>query len=111
MASVRNTLPDCLTYFENAPQAVKNCQKLSDNKEALSALYLAWQWEKAVIKSKDTERKHKAIEQRESHLELAALFIDNKEEAKALKEDVYKERDRIIQASSLVASTHSYVLI
>lgn len=107
ITSVRNALPDCLTYFENAQQAVKNCDKLSDNKEALSALYLAWQWEKVVIKSKDTERKHKAIEQRDTHLTLAALFIDNKEVTKALKEDVYKELDQIIQASSLVECINS----
>ncbi len=88
-------------------KTVKSCEKLSNNKEALSALYLAWQWEKAVIKSKDTERKHKAIEQRDTHLKLAALFIDNKEVTKALKEDVYKELDQIIQASSLVECINS----
>jgi hypothetical protein len=107
MTSVRKARPDCLTYFENAQQAVENCEKLSDNKDALSSLYLAWQWEKVVIKSKDTERKHNAIEQRETHLALAALFIDNKEEAKALKADVYNELDQIIQAASLVECIHS----
>jgi len=39
ISSVRNALPDFLTYFTTAEKAVKNCQNLSDNKDALSALY------------------------------------------------------------------------
>ena len=104
---VRNALPDFLTYFATAEKAVKNCQNLSDNKDALSALYLAWQWDKAVVKSKDTPRKHKAIEQRDLHLELAKLLTENEEQYFTLKEKVYGELDQIIQASSMVECINS----
>jgi len=107
IASVRNALPDFLTYFAMAEKAVENCQNLSDNKDALRALYLAWQWDKAVIKSKDIPRKHKAIEQRDLHLELANLLIENEEQYLSLKQKVYKELDQIIQASSMVECINS----
>jgi hypothetical protein len=107
IASVRNALPDFLTYFSTAEKAVKNCQSLSDNKDALSALYLAWQWDKAVIKSKDIPRKHKAIKQRDLHLELAKLLVENEEQYLVLKQKVYGELDQIIQASSMVECINS----
>lgn len=62
IASVKKALPDLLTYFDDAHIAVENCQKQSSNKDALNALYLAWQWNKAVLKSKESSRKNKAIE-------------------------------------------------
>lgn len=107
IASVRKALPHFLTYFAEAEIAVNNCQKLTDNKDALTALYLAWQWDKAVIKSKQTDRKHHAIEQRDFYLELAMLFIDDKEMYIQLKENVYEELDHIIQASSMVECINS----
>jgi hypothetical protein len=107
IASVRKALPDFLTYFAEAEIAVKNCQKLTDNKDALTALYLAWQWDKAVIKSKQTDRKHSAIEQRDFYLELAMLFIGDKETGIKLKENVYAELNQIIQASSMVECINS----
>ena len=107
ISSVRNALPNFLTYFETAKKAVKNCQNLSDNKDALSALYLAWQWDKAVIKSKDIPRKHKAIEQRDLHLELAKLLLENEAQYHALKQKVYAELNQIIQASSMVECINS----
>jgi len=91
----------------DAEIAVKNCEKLTNNKEALIALYLAWQWNKAVIKSKQTNRKHNAIEQRDFYLELAMLFVDDEERGILLKEKVYAELDQIIQASSMVECINS----
>jgi len=107
IASVRKALPNILTYFADAEIAVKNCEKLTNNKEALIALYLAWQWNKAVIKSKQTNRKHNAIEQRDFYLELAMLFVDDEERGILLKEKVYAELDQIIQASSMVECINS----
>lgn len=107
IASVRKALPDFLTYFATAEIAVKNGQTFSDNNDALKALYLAWQWDKAVIKSKETTRKHKAIEQRDLHLELAELFVENKAQYLALQQKIYKELDKIIQASSMVECINS----
>ncbi|MCK5872745.1 MAG: hypothetical protein KAG26_07950 [Methylococcales bacterium] len=105
--SIKNALPDLLIYFKDTEFALENCQKLSDDKELLRALYLAWQWNKAVIKSKDTFRTHKAIEQREFYLELAELFIDDTEKHLELKESVFAELDEIIQASSMVECINS----
>jgi hypothetical protein len=107
VASVRKSLPDLLTYFDEADAAIKNCQKLTSNRDVLSTLYLAWQWDKVVIKSKHTSRKHRAIEQRQFYLELAKLFVGDKKEYLKLKENVYAELEQIIQASSIVECINS----
>lgn len=107
VASVRKALPDCLTYFDEAETAVQQCEKLTGDQEALTALYLAWQWDKAIIKSKQTERKHHAIEQRDFYLEWAMLLIEDEEKGAMLRENVYAELDQIIQASSMVECINS----
>lgn len=56
IASIKKSLPKERSYFDEADAVVKNCQKLTSNFDALSALYLAWQWDKVVIKSKHTGR-------------------------------------------------------
>jgi hypothetical protein len=104
---IKKTLPDLLIYFDDAPEAFARCQELTDNKEAIQALALAWQWNKAVIKSKVTDRKHHAIEQRNLHLQLAELFIGDKKQFIQLKKAVYAELDQIIQASSMVECINS----
>ena len=104
---IKKALPDLLTYFNDALVAVKNCQKLTNNKDALKALYLAWQWNKSVIKSKVTSRKNRAIEQRQFYLELAELLVEDKEKHLILKEKVMAELDSIIQASSMVECINS----
>lgn len=106
-ALVKKALPDLLTYFKDAQVAVKNCNKLTDNEDALKALYLAWQWNKAVIKSKVTSRKRWAIEQRQDYLELAELFIGEEEKYQVLKEKVTDELDQVVQASSMVECINS----
>ena len=107
VASVRRALPDCLTYFDEAETAVQQCEKLTDHQEVLTALYLAWQWDKAIIRSKTTERKHHAIEQRDFYLEYALLAINDEEKGAMLKEKVYAELDQVIQASSMVECINS----
>jgi flagellin-specific chaperone FliS len=107
VTSIKTALPDLLTYFNAVDVALENCQKLTSDEETLKALSLAWQWNKVVIKSKLTPRKHKAIEQRDFYLELAELFVGDKENAIELKEEVFKELDEIIQASSLVECINS----
>ena len=104
---IKKTLPDLLLYFDEAVNAVDKCKKLTKNEDARKALELAWQWNKGVIKSKTTSRKHHAIEQRDLHLELAELFIGNKEQTHILKENLYAELDQIIQASSMVECINS----
>jgi hypothetical protein len=104
---IKKTLPDLLTYFNDASIAFDKCQKLTTNKDALHALILAWQWNKSMIKSKVTIRKHHAIEQQQFYLELAELFVDDKEKMLKLKEGIYGELDQIVQASSMVECINS----
>ena len=104
---ITKTLPELLTYFKEAPDALDACQKLTDNKDALQSLILAWQWDKAVIKAKVTTRKHRAIKERDSYLELAELLIGNKEQTLELKASITAELDQIIQASSIVECINS----
>lgn len=105
--SIKKTLPHLLTYLQDGLVAVENCQKLTDNNDALEALYLAWQWNKAVIKSKVALRKKRAIKQRQLYLELAELFIGEEEKYLILKEKVFNELDHIVQASSMVECINS----
>jgi len=105
--SIRGNILDLLTYFGTAKAAVENCQKLYADNNTLRALFLAWQWNKAAIKSKNTARKHRANQQRELHLELAALFIDDEEKFLELKSNIFDELDEIVQASSMVECINS----
>lgn len=107
IASVRKAFPHCLNYFETARKAVRACEKLTNHSDVLSALYLAWQWDKTCIKSKQTERRHHAIEQRDFYLEWARLVMDDEQKAGQLKEAIYRELDQIIQASSMVECINS----
>ncbi len=56
---------------------------------------------------KDIPRKHKEIKQRDLHLELAKLLVENEEQYLVLKQKVYGELDQIIQASSMVECINS----
>ena len=107
IVTIRKALPDLLTYFEDAKFALGACQEITANEDALKALCLAWQWNKAVIKSKNTDRGHKAIAQRDLHLELAALFIDDDKTFDSIKQRIYDELDQIVQASSMVECINS----
>ena len=107
VASIKMALPDLLTYFSDVDVAIENCQKLTLDEDVLKALYLAWQWNKVVTKSKLTSRKHKAIEQRNFYFELAELFVGDKENYIKLKDGVFNELDEVIQASSMVECINS----
>jgi len=107
VSSINGNLSDLLTYFDTAKKTLDNCQELCSNNDVLRALCLAWQWNKASVKSKKTARKHKAIEQRDLHLELAALFVNDKEKFLELKSSIFDELDEIVQASSMVECINS----
>ena len=104
---IQKTLPNLLTYFDDAAIALEKCQQLTTNKDVLQTLILAWQWNKSVIKSKMIARKHHAIEQRQFYLELAELFIGDEEKILELKASIFAELDQIIQASSMVECINS----
>ncbi|NOR80419.1 MAG: hypothetical protein GQ529_06240 [Methyloprofundus sp.] len=107
IASIKKALPDLLTYWTDASIAIENCQQLSTDQDVLQTLFLAWQWNKAVIKAKPASRKHRAIEQRQFYLELAELLMGCKEKYLELKENIFEELDQIIQASSMVECINS----
>ena len=107
VASIQRALPDLLVYFKEAIAVVERCQTVTDNPEALKALCLAWQWDKAVIKSKVTARKKRAIKQRQFYLEWAELWVEEPEKYQTLKDKVLTELESIVQASSMVECINS----
>lgn len=107
VVSIQTALPDLLVYFNEAVAVVKHCHKVTDNPEALKALCLAWQWDKAVIKSKVTARKKYAIKQRQFYLEWAELWVGEPKKYQRLKEKVMAKLDTIVQASSMVECINS----
>ncbi|MFQ5356419.1 MAG: transposase [Mariprofundaceae bacterium] len=107
VSSIKGNLSDLLTYFNTAEGVIQSCQKLCPDQDALRALCLAWQWNKASIKSKKAARKANASEQRNLHLELAALFINDEQKLPELKSAIFNELDEIVQASSMVECINS----
>lgn len=107
VVSIQRALPDLLVYFKEAVAVVENCYTLTDHPEAVKALCLAWQWDKAVIKSKVTARKKRAIKQRQFYLEWAELWMGDPEKYQALKNGVMAELETIVQASSMVECINS----
>jgi len=57
-----------LGYFEQAKEAIEVSESLGLDEDIITAFNLACQWDRAVIKAKKTNRKHKAIEQRAFYL-------------------------------------------
>jgi len=103
--SIKKSLSTLLGYFEQAKEALVVCKSLGLNDDAITAFSLAWQWDKAVIKAKKTDRKHKAIEEREFYFEYLKENLGAKYEK--YKEKVFDELDNIIQASSMVECINS----
>jgi hypothetical protein len=103
--SAKKVLPNLLNYFEQTKKSIKECQKEGVNKDALEFLSLAWQWEKAVVKAKNIDRKHKAIEEKEIYIYFAKELLGDDYEA--IKESVFGKLELIIQASSMVECINS----
>ncbi len=103
--SAKKVLPNLLNYFEQTKKSIEECQKEGISKEALEFLSLAWQWEKSVIKAKDIDRKHRAIEQRDIYIYFAKELLKDKYEA--MSQLVFGKLELIIQASSMVECINS----
>lgn len=103
--SITKVLPNLLNYFEQTKESIKICEEMNISQEVLEFLSLAWQWNKAVIKAKDIDRKHKAIEQKKIYIYFAQeLLGDNYE---SINQAVFAELEQIIQASSMVECINS----
>ena len=103
--SATKVLPNLLNYFEQTKKSIKICQEMGIKQEVLEFLSLAWQWDKAVIKAKNRDRKHKAIEQRDIYLYFAKELLGDSYES--VSQSVFTELEHIIQASSMVECINS----
>lgn len=103
--SIKKILPQLLNYFEQSKKAIKVCKSLGISDNAIKTLSLAWQWDKAVIKAKNRDRKTKAKQQRSFYLESAKHILGDRFES--IKTKVFDELDNIIQASSMVENINS----
>lgn len=103
--SIRKILPNLLNYFKQTVKAIEESQKLNLSKYELEQLCLEWQWEKALIKAKVQARRTKA--RKELHFYQAFNQELLQENYTELKEQVFKELETIIQASSMVETINS----
>ena len=103
--TVRGLLPELLNYFEQTKKSVKKCQKIGFEDSTLKVLYLAWQWNKSVLKAKQKPRKDRVKWERAFYLEYAEDLLG--EEFEGIKEAVFEELDNIIQASSAIENLNS----
>jgi len=103
--SIRKILPNLLDYFEDAKKAIKKCKSFGIDNETIRVLSLEWQWNKALIKAKNIERRKKAREQLNRYSLMAKQMLW--EDYEEIKERVFDELDNIIQASSMVENINS----
>lgn len=104
---VKRTLPELLNYFDTAQVITSELEKLPIGQKALRALCLAWQWNKAKIKAKDTNRRWWSADQERFCLEFAEGYLQ--EDYDVVKEQIYKELDKIVQSSALVECINSII--
>jgi hypothetical protein len=104
---IRRTLPNLFHYFDVAKKVVDECKELSINEESLKAYCIAWQWGKAVIKAKKTDRKNQAKDQEQFCLEIAEGL--HQQESDDIQTKVYSKLDRIVQSSALVECINSII--
>jgi hypothetical protein len=102
---IKKILPHLLDYFNDAKKAIKNCRGLGINDETIRILSLEWQWNKALIKAKNQERRRKAKEKFTHYSLLAKQMLW--EDYEKVKEKVFNELNTIIQASSMVENINS----
>ncbi len=104
---VRRTLPNLFHYFDVAKEVMGKLEKLEIDKDVLSALCLAWQWNKGRIKAKKASRAQQCTENEQNCLEFAIGHLQ--EEHENVKEQVYGELDKIVQSSALVECINSII--
>ena len=72
-----------------------------------SALCLAWQWKKGKIKTKKTKAKKFCAANEQDCLEYADGYLQ--EDYENVKEQIYKELNKIVQSSALVECINSII--
>jgi hypothetical protein len=104
---IRRIMPTMLNYFDVACEVREKLDKLSIDQNALSALCLAWQHHKAVIKAKKADRRKKCAVREQVCLEFAEGYLQ--ENFEAIKERIYSELDAIVQSSAMVECINSII--
>jgi len=104
---IRRTMPDLLNYFDIAQSIVSDLKTLSIDEDGLSALCIAWEWRKGVIKSKNAKARHYRIMQEKFYLELAACYLQD--DFDSIKAQVYMKLDQIVQSSAMVECINSII--
>jgi hypothetical protein len=104
---IRRTLPDLLNYFDVAKSVVADLNQLPIDQEALQALCLAWQWNKATIKAKKADRSKYCAGNEQFCSAVATGYLQ--EEFDIVKEQVYMELDNVVQSSALVECINSII--
>jgi hypothetical protein len=102
---IKKLMPNLLNYFDQAKQYVEKCQELNIDKNAIKSLFLEWQWEKNIVKSKKKKRKIYTKQQRDFYAKSAKKILKN--EYETTKEKVFDELNNIIQSSSIVENINS----
>jgi hypothetical protein len=105
ISGIKKILPHLLDYFYDAKKAIRNCKALGIDNETIRVLSLEWQWNKALIKAKNKERRSKAKEELTRYSLIAKQMLW--EDYEIIKEKVFNELDTIIQASSMVENINS----
>jgi hypothetical protein len=101
------TIPELLNYFAVAEHVLEKLAHGPLDEGLLRVLCLAWQWRKHKIKAKDADRRRSASAQEEEYLEW--LRVHEPDHHAAVKEQVYRELDTIVQSSSLVECINSII--
>lgn len=104
---IERALPDLLHYFDVAGPIVYELQKLLISDACLKEFFLAWQWNKAVVKAKKKGRKNQARKRQQDHLDNAEYLCPP--ELKNIQSEIYSKLDKIVQSSAMVECINSIV--
>lgn len=104
---VRNTLPELFNYFDVAKNIMSKLEQQGIEQNVLRALCLAWQWNRGKVKAKTTDRRQQCIQNENNCLEFTIGHLQ--EEYENVKEQVYKELNKIVQSSALVECINSII--
>lgn len=104
---VSNTLPDLFNYFDIAKPIVDELMTLPIDQGTLKALFVAWQWGKEMIKSKNAKARQYCKRNEQCYLQMAMCSLQ--ENYTLIKEDVYMKLDQIIRSSALVECINSII--
>jgi hypothetical protein len=102
---IKELLPQLLTYFDTAKDIVTHLQAMGISEEVLRKLCLAWQYQKSMIKAKQSTRRNKYKNKEKE--QLAKLQEKLAEDFLSMKEFVYAQLDMIVQSSALVETINS----